>query len=97
MAVREVPESVPEQVAASVAARPLTAEEAVEANRREYSQYVAAEQIYYGGALAHNVGDAVPAGNVERHGWAEAGKVVKTGSKAHQDLRARMGLTPLED
>lgn len=97
MAVREVPESSPEQVAAAMATRPLTAEEAVEANRKEYGQYVAVEPIYYGNALAHNPGDAVPAGNVARHGWAEAGKVVKTGSKAHKDLRARMGLPPLED
>lgn len=91
-----VPESTPEQVAAAAANAPATAEDAIEANRKEYSQYVAAEPISFGTALAYNKGDAVPADNVRRHKYLDDGKVVKVGSKAHADLRQSMGLPPLE-
>lgn len=91
-----VAQSTPQQIAAAAASAPATAEDALEANRKEYGQYVAAEQIYVGTALGYNVGDAVPADNVERHGYLTDGKVVKTGSKAHKDLRESMGLPPLE-
>ena len=37
-----------------------------EAVRREWSKYVATEQIFIGGALAFNDGDPVPAGHVDR-------------------------------
>lgn len=91
-----VPESTPEQIAAAAANAPATAEDAIEANRKEYGQYVATEQIYFGSALGYNKGDAVPADNVARHKYLEDGKVVKVGSKAHKDLRDSMGLAPLE-
>lgn len=91
-----VPESTPAELAAAAANAPATAEEALEANRKEYSQYVAAEPIYFGTALGYNKGDAVPAGNVEQHGYLADGKVVKVGTKAHKELRESMGLPPLE-
>lgn len=38
----------------------------------EYPYVIATERLYvYGGARAHNPGDRVPAGNVERNGWAD--------------------------
>lgn len=52
---------------------------AVQARRvsryEDYSQFVAVDQIYYDGALAYNPGDPVPASNVKRHGYVEAGLV----------------------
>ena len=99
MAVKEVPEANAQQVAAAVAARPATAEDAVEANRREYGQYVASEPIYFGSALGYNAGDAVGESVVADRGWygGDAPRVVKVGTKAHKDLRASLGLPPLED
>jgi hypothetical protein len=91
-----VPESTPEQIAAAAANAPATAEDAIEANRKEYGQYVASQPIMFGTALGYNKGDAVPADNVQRHGWLDAGKVVKVGTKAHKELRESMGLPPLE-
>lgn len=91
-----VPESTPEQVAAAAANAPATAEDAIEANRKEYSQFVASKDIKFGTALAFNKGDAVPADNVARHKYLEDGKVVKVGTKAHKELRESMGLPPLE-
>lgn len=49
--------------------------------RKDYSQYVATETIYYDGAVAYREGDPVPASNVERHGYDEAGVVKKVESK----------------
>lgn len=99
VAVKEVPEANAQQAAAAVAARPATAEDAVEANRREYGQYVASEPIYFGAALGYNVGDSVGASVVEERGWygGDAPKVVKVGTKGHKDLRASLGLPPLGD
>ena len=97
MAVREVPESTPEQVAAARAAAPATAEDAVEAQRKEYGHWVAAQAIHFGTALGYNPGDAVGAAVVKERKWDETGQVVKVGSKAHKDLRASLGLPPLED
>lgn len=37
-----------------------------EAQRKEWSKYVAAERIFIDGALAFNEGDPVPAGHVDR-------------------------------
>jgi hypothetical protein len=101
MAQREaivVPEATPEQVAATNAARPATAEAAREATIKEYGQWVAAEPIYFGTALGYNPGDAVGASVVEEHklGEGDAPRVVKTGSAAHKRLRAAQGLPPLE-
>lgn len=49
--------------------------------RKDYSQYVATETIYYDGAVAYQAGDPVPASNVERHGYDEAGVVKRVDSK----------------
>lgn len=91
-----VPESPAEWAASVTVGNPATAEEAIEANRKEYSQYVAPEQIFVGSALAFNKGDAIPASTVERLGWVADGKAVKVGTKAHKELRESMGLPPLE-
>lgn len=98
MAVKEVPEATPEQVAAAVAGRPATAEDAVAATRKEYGTWVAAEQIHFGSALGYNPGDAVGQSVVEAYGFAEGDspRVVKVGSAAHKRLRAALGLPPLE-
>jgi hypothetical protein len=45
----------------------------------EYGQYVANVPIYHGGSLAYNTGHAVPASNVERHGYLGSGQVRKAG------------------
>lgn len=42
--------------------------------------YIATEPLYVGTARAHNVGDVVPADNVERHGWQDS--VAASGTKA---------------
>ena len=34
--------------------------------------YIATEPLYVGAARAHNVGDEVPADNVERNGWQDS-------------------------
>lgn len=91
-----VPESPAEWAASVTVGSPATAEEAVEATRKEYSQYVAPDPIYVGTALAFNKGDAIPASTVERLGWASEGKAIKVGTKAHKELRESMGLPPLE-
>lgn len=68
----------------------------IEAQRREYSQYVAAQSIHFGTALAYNPGDQIPAANVERWKYLETGQAVKVGSKEHKALRENLGLPPLE-
>lgn len=42
--------------------------------------FIATEELFVGVARAHNVGDEVPAENVERNGWAD--KVARQGTKA---------------
>lgn len=68
----------------------------IEAQRREYGQYVAAGPIYMGTALAYNPGDAIPVSNVERWKYLESGQAIKVGSKEHKALRENLGLPPLE-
>jgi hypothetical protein len=47
-----------------------------EAQRKEYSTYVATETIFYGGARAFNVGDPVPASSVDGdNGWVDKSQV----------------------
>lgn len=89
MAATVVPESDPTPTTAAPVPS-ATAEDTVAAQRKEYGQYVAKEQIYVGTALAYNPLDAVPASNVARHKYDEQGLVVKTGSKAHEDLRKQV-------
>lgn len=48
---------------------------------QEYGQYVATQDIYYDGALAYVAGHAVPATNVEAHGYLDSGQVKKVASK----------------
>jgi hypothetical protein len=67
-----VPAPVPD-----AAARDLIA-----AQTKEYGTYVATQDIYVGVALAYRAGDAVPASNVEAHGYDKNGLVAKTGTKA---------------
>jgi hypothetical protein len=76
------------------ATSPITAELAdhIEAQRKEYGQWVAKEQIFApNGALAYNPGDAVPADNAKRLGYIDAGQVVKNGSKEHKELLVELG------
>lgn len=68
----------------------------IEAQRREYGQYVAAMPIHFGVALAYNPLDAIPVSNVQRYKYDETGQAVKVGSKEHKALRESMGLPPLE-
>ena len=96
MAVNQVAEASPQDIVAAKADAPATAEDARAANVKEYSQFVAAEPIFFGAALGYNKGDQIPADNVRRHKYLESGQVVKVGSKAHQELRASLGLPPLE-
>ena len=47
------------------------------AQAAEYATYVATEPILVDGARAYNVGDPVPASNVERHSYLQQGLVRK--------------------
>lgn len=87
-------ESTPEEIALANAAKPATAEEAVQRGKDEY-RWVAKEQIFVGTALAYDVGHLVPDSNVQLHGYADAGQVEKYGSKGHDEIRAQLGLPPL--
>ena len=57
------------------------------AQEAEYATYVATEPILVDGARAYNPGDAVPASNVEKHGYLQLGVVRKTSDPA-PDLTA---------
>lgn len=59
----------------------MTAEAQAEAVRKEYGAYVALQPIDHDGVRAYNTGDPVPVSNVELHGYLEAGKVAKVGTK----------------
>lgn len=69
-------------IAEAVAPGPRTAEEQREAIRAEYGQYVAVAAITHDNALAYNVGDAVPAANVEEWGYEGLGLVRRVGDPA---------------
>jgi hypothetical protein len=69
-------------VAEQVAAGPRTAEEQRQAINKEYGEFVALAAITHDGALAYNVGDAVPAANVEAWGYLELGLVARRTTKA---------------
>ena len=47
------------------------------AQAAEYATFVATEPILVDGARAYNVGDPVPASNVERHSYLQQGLVRK--------------------
>jgi hypothetical protein len=88
-----VADNKPTEPTVAEATSPITAELAdqIELQRKEYGQYVAAQQIFVGTALAYNAGDAVPISNAERLGYVEDGAVVKVGTKAHKDLMESLG------
>jgi hypothetical protein len=95
--IKQVPESTPEQVEAALAARPATAEEARRRNLEEYTHFVAAGPIYIGTALGYNAGDVVGHDVVTRQGApVSREQVVEYGSKAHNEIRERAGLPPIE-
>lgn len=83
----------PQEQTVAEAVSPITSElsEQILAQQKEYGQYVAAQQIFTPhGALAYNRGDAVPVSNVERHQYDKLNWVVKTGTKAHQEILAEL-------
>ncbi len=51
--------------------------------------YIATDPLYVGTALAHNVGDVLPAENVERNGWNDS--VATVGTKAAQAAQESTG------
>lgn len=59
-----------------------TAEEYLARQATEWGTYVAIAPIYVDGVLARQVGEPVPASNVERHGYLEQGLVAKSTTKA---------------
>lgn len=63
---------------------PRTAEEQRRAIGREYGEYVAVAAITHDGALAYNIGDAVPASNVEAWDYLNLGLVARRTTKAAQ-------------
>jgi len=52
-----------------------TAEEYAARQTAEYSKFVAAVAINHDGVRAYNIGDPVPASNVDAHGYLDAGWV----------------------
>lgn len=63
-----------------------TVEEFRKAQLDEYGTYVAIEPIDHDGARAYNVGDPVPASNVEAHKYDEQGLVAKRTTKAAKQV-----------
>lgn len=61
---------------------PRTAEEQRAAIRKEYGEFVAVAAITHDGALAYNVGDAVPASNVKAWNYDGLGLVKRRATKA---------------
>ena len=61
---------------------PSPVEDFAAAQAAEYAAFVAVETILVDGARAYNPGDAVPASNVERHGYLQSGLVRKTSDPA---------------
>lgn len=53
---------------------------------KEYSTYIATQDIYVGVALAYKTGDPVPVSNVEAHGYDKNGMVAKAGTKAAEQV-----------
>lgn len=50
--------------------------------------FIATEALFIGRSRAHNAGDAVPADNVEKYGWAD--KVAREGTKAAKSATSDM-------
>lgn len=58
------------------------ARQLAQAQTTEYSQWVAARDIYHGTALAYRKGDPVPASNVKAHGYDRTGDATATNDSA---------------
>lgn len=69
------PQPTPDPKPAPDPAPVLSADEYQAAQAAEYGQFRAVKQIRFGGALAYNVGNAVPASNVEKYGYEADGLV----------------------
>lgn len=65
---------------------------AIEEREKEWGTWVAVQSIYFGGALAANVGDALPNANVEQYKYDQLGWVAKRTSKAGKDALATRGI-----
>jgi hypothetical protein len=62
--------------------QPLSWQDHRKALDEDWSQFTAIAPIYYDGALAYRVGDAVPATNVKLHNYEAMGLVKKSSTKA---------------
>lgn len=56
--------------------------------------FIATKKIFYGTALAHDVGDEVPAENVRLNGWEDS--VSRASSKAAKEAQAPVDTAPPE-
>ena len=67
------------------------------AQAAEYAAFVATEPILVDGARAYNVGDPVPASNVEKHGYVQLGVVRKTTDPAPEPAAPQPPVAPQGD
>lgn len=70
---------------------PESAEEYLARQDKEWSQYVAVAPVLYGGVLAANPGQAIPASHPLIAAWVESGVVAKTSTKAAQAVTETKG------
>lgn len=63
----------------------------------EYAAFVAVEPITHDGARAYNPGDPVPASNVAKHGYLEAGLVRKASDPPPEPVAPAPPDTPQGD
>jgi hypothetical protein len=69
----------------------------MEAIRREYSEYVATQNIVVWGGLAAVPGDELPTSTVTRFKWDEMGLAAKRTSKAGREVLERTGKATTEE
>jgi hypothetical protein len=67
---------------------PSLVEDFAAAQAAEYAAFVAVETILVDGVRAYNVGDPVPASNVDAHGYLQAGLVRKKADDPAPELTA---------
>jgi len=72
----------------------LTGQDHRKAIADEYGAWVATQQIYVGSALAYNVGDPVPATNVQAFGYDKNNLVAKAPTVAGSEAVAEAAETP---
>ncbi|MGH3659604.1 MAG: hypothetical protein ACRDUA_23390 [Micromonosporaceae bacterium] len=82
MAEKQLTDEVRAALEAQASGLPPGVAEAKAEQAEEWGQWVATQQIFYGGALAANVGDSVPAANVKQYRYDQLGWVAKRGTKA---------------